>query len=247
MATGESHTKAERRRQAGWRYRQMDIGSAIETALWPGSTPPALRSHFHDEDQLVFVSRGCRQFLIGEEQVSVREGLVLYIAAGVVHKSVRVPDVEVECLNVYLRPLSMGCDYCTFDAVPGLIDGGTFDARLLATLIGEMPKRVSSRATCGNGHEPLRDYLIDAKGTIGGLAEDLGWSREGFSRRVSRELGVGPHAFRLLARLNRARNLLRDGMSPATVAAETGFADQSHLTRCFRGVFGTTPGQYRAT
>jgi AraC-like DNA-binding protein len=44
--------------------------------------------------------------------------------------------------------------------------------------------------------------------------------------------------------LNRARRLLRAGEPIAAVAAETGFADQSHLGRLFRRTFGTTPGAY---
>jgi AraC-like DNA-binding protein len=61
---------------------------------------------------------------------------------------------------------------------------------------------------------------------------------------VRRELGVAPHAFRLLARLNFARQLLRAGDPIAMVAVDAGFSDQSHLTRLFRRTFGTTPGVY---
>ncbi|MGX1282843.1 helix-turn-helix transcriptional regulator [Bradyrhizobium elkanii] len=61
---------------------------------------------------------------------------------------------------------------------------------------------------------------------------------------VSRELGIPPHTFRLLARLNLARQLLRAGEPIAAVAADAGFSDQSHLTRLFRRTFGTTPGVY---
>jgi AraC-like DNA-binding protein len=56
-----------------------------------------------------------------------------------------------------------------------------------------------------------------------------------------------PHAFRLAARLNLARALLRNGEPIAAVAAHTGFADQSHLGRLLRRAFGTTPGAYRRT
>ena len=55
-----------------------------------------------------------------------------------------------------------------------------------------------------------------------------------------------PHAFWQLAKLNDARRLLRAGQDIAAVAAETGFSDQSHLGRCFRRVFGVTPGRFRA-
>jgi AraC-like DNA-binding protein len=39
--------------------------------------------------------------------------------------------------------------------------------------------------------------------------------------------------------------LLAAGVPIARVAAETGFADQSHLARHFKHLTGVTPGQYR--
>src|SRR5437660_81246 len=41
------------------------------------------------------------------------------------------------------------------------------------------------------------------------------------------------------------RVLVRDGVTLAAAAAETGFADQSHLTRVFARQFGFTPGAWR--
>ena len=45
---------------------------------------------------------------------------------------------------------------------------------------------------------------------------------------------------------DRARPLLLAGMPIAEVAVETGFHDQSHLTRHFRALLGTTPGASRS-
>ena len=47
-------------------------------------------------------------------------------------------------------------------------------------------------------------------------------------------------------RVWRAQALLREGLAPARVAGETGFYDQSHLSRHFKRVCGMTPGQYVA-
>jgi AraC-like DNA-binding protein len=41
-----------------------------------------------------------------------------------------------------------------------------------------------------------------------------------------------------------ARRLLRRGEPIAEVAADVGFVDQSHLTRQFQRVMGTTPARY---
>ena len=49
-----------------------------------------------------------------------------------------------------------------------------------------------------------------------------------------------------IRRLEYAREALLDGRrSISDVALAAGFADQSHLTRLFRGHFGVTPAEYR--
>jgi AraC-like DNA-binding protein len=90
----------------------------------------------------------------------------------------------------------------------------------------------------------VRDWLASENG-VGALADLIGLSREQFTRRFGRSIGMPPHAYRLMRRLNAARTLLRAGEMPAGVAAETGFADQSHLGRHFRRAFGISPGAYR--
>jgi AraC-like DNA-binding protein len=57
-------------------------------------------------------------------------------------------------------------------------------------------------------------------------------------------VGLPPFEYQTQLRISQAKKLLRDGWSIADVAAETGFADQSHLTRHFKRVVGVTPGKY---
>jgi AraC-like DNA-binding protein len=54
-----------------------------------------------------------------------------------------------------------------------------------------------------------------------------------------------PHAFQTQVRVANAKRLLRGGSAILQVALETGFADQSHLTRCFTRFVGLTPGAYQ--
>jgi AraC-like DNA-binding protein len=48
-------------------------------------------------------------------------------------------------------------------------------------------------------------------------------------------------------RIARARALLQNGCLPLEVATQLGFADQSHLSRQFKQVYGVGPGAYRSS
>ncbi|MFZ6050121.1 AraC family ligand binding domain-containing protein [Pseudomonas sp. CR3202] len=66
-----------------------------------------------------------------------------------------------------------------------------------------------------------------------------------FARTFRRATGMPPHAWLKQQRLDQARALLKAGCAPASVAAQLGFADQSHLTRQFKQAYGVGPGEYR--
>lgn len=103
---------------------------------------------------------------------------------------------------------------------------------------------INTYAAPSLGDRPLVVDLPD-DGAIGAIAADAGVSREYFSRRFRRAAGIGPQGFRLLRRLNAARARLKGPEPIAAIAADLGFADQSHLGRLFRQAFGVTPMGYR--
>ncbi|MEO0540489.1 MAG: AraC family transcriptional regulator [Cyanobacteria bacterium P01_A01_bin.105] len=63
-------------------------------------------------------------------------------------------------------------------------------------------------------------------------------------RSFRKEIGLPPHAYLLQVRIEQAKRQLLAGDAIATVALDTGFADQSHFTRHFKRSVGVTPGQY---
>jgi AraC family transcriptional regulator len=63
----------------------------------------------------------------------------------------------------------------------------------------------------------------------------------------TRTIGMTPHRYIVCLRLRRAIELVREGQSGlAEIAARTGFADQSHLSRWVRRVHGVTLTQLAA-
>ena len=99
-----------------------------------------------------------------------------------------------------------------------------------------LPAEGASAGTAGvlEWHEP-----------VSAIARRFGLSREAFTRRFAARTGLPPHAWRLVDRLNVARERLRGDAGLAELALELGFTDQSHLGRHFRRTFGVSPGRYR--
>ena len=78
------------------------------------------------------------------------------------------------------------------------------------------------------------------------LERVTGLSRIALARHFRAGLGTSPHRYVVMRRLDRARRLIQSGAALAAAAAESGFADQSHLTRHFSARSGVTPGRWVA-
>jgi AraC family transcriptional regulator len=88
----------------------------------------------------------------------------------------------------------------------------------------------------------------DATGslTVQTLATDLGVSPVRLARAFRRVFGESLGTYHRRLRIRQACEWLRAHDVPLSeVALETGFADQSHFTRVFKRLMGTTPAAYR--
>jgi len=97
--------------------------------------------------------------------------------------------------------------------------------------------------------EMLRDYIHAQTGSrilVRSLAEAAGMSIQNFIVAFTRAFGTTPAQYLIEDRLRRVRWLLKNTKdSISTIAAETGFASQSHLTTTLKQHEGLTPSQYR--
>ncbi len=77
--------------------------------------------------------------------------------------------------------------------------------------------------------------------------EENGISPWAVSRGFGLVFGVSPEAFRARTRARQALKLILDTQTPlASIAAELGFADQSHMTRSVKQLTGITPQAWRS-
>ena len=227
-----------------WNYRRTGVAGIVELASWRGAGSLGLKPHFHDETQIVLVLAGSRAFRIDGAMVTVPAGHAAFIPAGMLHAPMATSDADTVCLNAYVPAGRSPSTVKVTRIAPRWQTAGDVSPEQILEIADDIASREHSPASAASDKAKLGDGLADSAERIGEMAARLGRSREGFTRMVTRQLGVAPHAFRVLARLNLARRLLRQGSPIAAAATEAGFSDQSHLTRLFRRTFGTTPGVY---
>ncbi|MPM40379.1 HTH-type transcriptional activator RhaS [bioreactor metagenome] len=77
------------------------------------------------------------------------------------------------------------------------------------------------------------------------LSEVAGLSKYHLLRAFTKETGITPYRYLETIRIDQAKALLKQGVSPAEAALSVGFSDQSHFSNAFKCFIGLTPGQYR--
>ena len=82
--------------------------------------------------------------------------------------------------------------------------------------------------------------------TLNEIAASVDLSQYHFLRIFKNTTGLPPHAYLVQRRVEMAKAAIEGGCSIALAALESGFSDQSHMTRCFKSVYGVPPGRYKA-
>ena len=81
--------------------------------------------------------------------------------------------------------------------------------------------------------------------TLDELSEITGQNKFTLLRNFNKVHGLTPYQYLETIRIEKARTYLEEGYTPAEVALNTGFSDQSHFTRFFKSFIGFTPKQYQ--
>lgn len=138
-----------------------------------------------------------------------------------------------------------------FDALYAAADTGRPEAASLVPALLMETDRLAPRAPLSAPMpRPLRaarrlaGERLDEDVDLRALGRLAGLSPFHLHRLYRRAYGLTPAEHRLEARLRLARRLILSGVAIAEAAATAGFADQSHLTRAFRKLMGTSPGRW---
>jgi len=95
----------------------------------------------------------------------------------------------------------------------------------------------------------LNDLLVSELASdlsLSALSASVSLSKPHFVRLFRNTTGTSPHRYVVQQRVERARKLIQSSTLPLIdVAAEVGFASQSHLSRIFQKTYGSTPGAIR--
>jgi AraC-like DNA-binding protein len=113
-------------------------------------------------------------------------------------------------------------------------------------LLGLLFSRQKPVTTLADWEDALALRLRDSEARVSHLAEELGLTREAVSRGFAKAYGVSPAVFRSELRARAAWLKIRTTQQRlCDIAADTGFADQPHMTRAISQMTGASPTHWR--
>lgn len=242
---------------------------AVEAA-----TARSFPRHAHDQFGIGVIRAGAQRSLSGRGVVEAGPGMVITVNPGEVHDGMPIGDGGRRWSMLYLDPgvvsgLAEGLENTEADVE---FHYPVFDEGLLAQRFDSLFRAMTGTdadALAAEGAALLLfDCLVPARRprdgatpemgagralidgdparpvSLADLADLCGTSRFQVVRAFARETGLTPHAYQLQRRVGLARRLIARGVPLAEAALESGFFDQSHMTRHFRRSLGITPGAF---
>ncbi|WP_309063423.1 helix-turn-helix domain-containing protein [Streptomyces sp.] len=184
------------------------------------------------------------------------------LAAGLAFSAFQVRAENVECVQIRLSPLAahavFGLPLVELRGSVIALDDlwGRDTSRLRERLhhARTWPERfalidteLSVRLRSGRAVDPevawawRRIVASRGRARVNDLAARTGWSRQRMWSRFGSQIGLTPKRAAMLVRFDQAVHRMVRGHTPARVAADCGYADQSHLHHDVRAFTGTTP------
>jgi AraC-like DNA-binding protein len=227
--------------------------------------------HTHDTWTVLIVDQGAIRYDLDNREHGSRSGTVTVLPPHVVHDGRAAHDVGfrkrvlyVETTELSERLVGPAVDrpriddprlHRTLDQLHRRLQAGDDligGEATLAVVIEQLQSHLGRQPPAEPPTDPrLADQLrqlLDAhlfeRVTLSAAGSILEASPTHLVRSFTRAYGISPHAYVISRRIDSARRRLLDGQPAATVAIETGFHDQAHLSRHFARHVGTSPGRF---
>lgn len=224
--------------------------------------------HAHEEPYLTFVLRGGYRERVGAATRDCRPRAVVLHPPGELHADEF--GAAAICLNLHIDPHWLrkmsprGAALERADVIDSFTSGG-IGARVarefrraddLSPMVMEgLMLELFAEAARERGSDRAPAWLREVRSTIAArftepltlasLADSVGIHVVHLARSFRRHYGCTVGELIRELRVDFARSRIRSGAPLRDVATEAGFADQSHLTRTFRAVSGSTPAEFR--
>lgn len=237
------------------RALSLEEGNLSETEHREAVVP----AHAHDFASFCLVTYGeMREMAAGRDSTHVCNDVVFRRPA---ERHANVFRDRVRCFNVLVHPTLFsraGLGPANLRAASSVLrrlryelrsDGCTLVAEgLLYELVGQTFRERQVPRSLVDEALKIIESRFPAPLTLRSIAKELDAHPVHVGRAFRDRRGMTVAETIRSMRVRYAMDLLRDpDLSLATIATSTGFADQSHFTKCFRRATGMTPGRYRTT
>ncbi|EDX83281.1 transcriptional regulator, AraC family protein [Synechococcus sp. PCC 7335] len=161
---------------------------------------------------------------------------------------VSIQDPVIEQLALALKvEIQTGC---LSGRLYGESLGGAIAARLVQNYaVSKPPLAFKASGLSRSQLKRVIDYIeanLAQDLSIFDLASLTNMSKSYFSRSFKQSVGISPYQYVIQQRVERAKQLLKQqSISISDIALDCGFANQTHLTKAFRQMTGTTPKAYQ--
>ena len=107
---------------------------------------------------------------------------------------------------------------------------------------------INKNKTSNNVISKAKEFMqdsIELDITLDDISKELNISKFYFAKLFKEHTHFSPHAYLMIKRLEKAKQLLQTKADITTVAQDCGFTDQSHLNKRFKKYLGITPKTYQ--
>jgi AraC-like DNA-binding protein len=242
-----------------------DKAAHITTLIYDYPDGYIVPEHFHDQDQVVYASRGVMTVRTKEGTWVVPTQRAVWIPAKVPHGITMHGTVSMRTL--YLRPrlargLPRSCRVVNVSALlkelvlyacafPALSRGAKIQAHLIDVILDQLETVEAIPLQLPNPSDPraLRVAAVlladpSDQRPLGEICKRAGGSKRTIERLFQQETGMTFGKWRQQLRLMHAMRLLAGGAKITHAALDAGYSTPSAFISMFRSALGTTPGRY---